>query len=172
MLHLAGSTHGAKSSANGPTWWHAPRWRKQEPQSTQRRWLAMCLASLCLTGQRVTVAALHVPGGFLHVTGAFSHVNGASSHVTGAALRMTGASLHVPRAFLHAFLVGLAVHDRQSPCLSVCIFVTLSPCSLGHMWHCHLWRISFPQNRRHFYASINLPAYLSVCLPVCLSVCS
>ncbi len=73
MLQLAESTHKAKPSAKGPTWWHEPRWRKQEQQSTQERWLAICLASPSLTGQRVTGASLSVTGACLNVTGASSH---------------------------------------------------------------------------------------------------
>ncbi len=182
MLQLGGSIHKAKPSANGPTWWHVPRWRKQERQSTQRRWLVMCLALPSLTGQHVTRASLHVTGAFLHATGAFLHVTGAALYVTGiflhvcgaalwgtgAFLRVSWAFLHVSRAFLHAFLIGLAVHDSSH---SVSLSVCMSP-SLPVHWLTSIIAISsISASRKTDDTSMRLSTCLPVCLSVYLSVC-
>ena len=163
MLHLAGSIHKAKPSANGLTWWHVPRWRKQERQSTQRRWLVMCLALPSVTGQRVTGASLHVTGAFLPVTGAFLRVTGAL-HVTGGCPARDCSFLACDWGFLAcdwgflACVLGLlacvlgflaCLLDRldsscqavtQSGCLCVrlvfCLFGdTRSGMALPHLWH-------------------------------------
>ena len=168
MLHLVASIHKAKPSANGPTWWHVPRWRKQEQQSTQRRWLVMCLASPSLTGQHLTGASSHVTGAFLHVMGAFLNVTGAFLHVTGASLHVTGASLHLTGASLHAFLKGLAVHDR----LSLNLFVCLSVCLPVHWVMFGIAISGISASLKTDDMSMRLSICLPACLTACLSVCS
>ena len=173
MLHQGGSIHRAKPSASGPIWWHVPRWRRQEQQSTQRRWLVMCLALPCLTGQHVTRASLHVTGAFLSVTWGFPARDWGSSHEWGCPARdcsclacdwgflacdwgflhVSWGFLHVSWAFLHACLIGLAVHVRQSLNLIVCVSVWFYVCLVtpNQVWHCHISGISARHRKADVY---------------------